>query len=324
MVDTITYKDSGVDIDAGNELVNRLKKKFPDIGGFGGLYPFSDGFLVAGTDGVGTKLKIAFSMDKHDTIGIDLVAMCVNDVLASGAKPLFFLDYFATSDLHVDKAESVLSGIGEGCREARCLLLGGETAEMPGFYHHGEYDLSGFCVGFVHKEDLIDADSIEVGDCIVGIPSSGFHSNGYSLIRKVLDENNINLHDLFPGSNSSIGELLLKPTRIYIQEVLAIKEEFNLKGAAHITGGGLTENVPRILPECVGALIDKKLWEVPTIFSWIQTLGSIEDKEMFRTFNMGLGMTLILSKQDAKTLCSRDNDYMIIGETVEGKGVKWR
>lgn len=315
-MDTMTYKEAGVDIDSGNMLIEKLKKHFPDIGGFGGLYPLGEHYLVAGCDGVGTKLKLAFAMDKHDTIGIDLVAMSVNDVLTQGAKPLFFLDYFASSKLDIAVAEEVLLGIGSGCREAGCALLGGETAEMPGFYQEGEYDLSGFCVGMVHHDDLINGEAIEEGDVIVGLPSSGPHSNGYSLIRKVLEKNNLSLE-------GTLGGLLIKPTRIYVREVMAIIDEFSVHGIAHITGGGLIENIPRALPNGCGVQINENSWEVPQVFREIQKLGNIASEEMMRTFNMGIGMVLIMKKNEANILTKRENDYRIIGEVIEGEGVSW-
>ncbi|MEM1282925.1 MAG: phosphoribosylformylglycinamidine cyclo-ligase [Chlamydiota bacterium] len=323
-MNTVTYKDSGVDIDASNNLIKRLRASFPDIGGFGGLYPIGEQYLVAGCDGVGTKLKIAFGMNKHDTIGIDLVAMSVNDVLTTGAKPLFFLDYFATSSLDVNVAEQVLSGIAKGCRESGCILLGGETAEMPDFYQNGEYDLSGFCVGMVHHDDLINGENIQLGDKIVGLPSSGFHSNGFSLVRHVLKKNHMTLETPFPYNGEPIGQVLLTPTRIYVSEVMRIIDEFEVKGVAHITGGGLEENIPRIIPKDLGACLEKESWKIPTSFKWIQELSNINDKEMFRTFNMGIGMTIIMKPNEALCLTNRENDYVIIGEIVEGEGVQWQ
>lgn len=323
-MDTLTYKDAGVDIDAGNDLINRLRASFPDIGGFGGLYPIGEQYLVAGCDGVGTKLKIAFGMGKHDTIGIDLVAMSVNDVLTTGAKPLFFLDYFASSKLDLEVAEQVLAGIAKGCREAGCILLGGETAEMPGFYKDGEYDLSGFCVGMVHHDELINGENIQLGDKLVGIPSSGFHSNGFSLVRKVLEKSQMTFETPFPYNGEPIGEILLSPTRIYVQEVMKIIDEFEVKGLAHITGGGIQENIPRIIPKDLGICIEKNSWKVPPVFNWIQELGGVEDKEMFRTFNMGIGMVLVMKPNEALCLTNRENDYVMIGEVKEGEGVQWQ
>ena len=296
----IRYKEAGVDIDAGTELVKRLQKLCPEIGGFGGLYPFGDNYLVASTDGVGTKLKVAFAQGRHDTIGIDLVAMCVNDILTSGARPLFFLDYFATSKLDVDQAEQVLSGVIKGCQEAGCVLLGGETAEMPGFYQPGEYDISGFAVGVVSKKDLIDGSQIKSGDALVGIASKGLHSNGFSLARKVLKE-------LHPE--------LLTPTRIYVQKVHNILQRYTIKGMAHITGGGITGNVPRMLPDGLDGRIKKGSWNIPSIFHTVQT--HVEEDEMYRTFNMGVGMVLALDPEDAQKLCDQEEDCFIIGEVVQ-------
>lgn len=318
-----TYKEAGVDIDAGDELVRRLKKSFPHIGGFGGLYPLGEEYLVAGCDGVGTKLKLAFATGLHGTVGIDLVAMCANDVVTAGAKPLFFLDYFATSKLDVDVAEAVIAGIAEGCREAGALLLGGETAEMPGFYRDGEYDLSGFCVGSVHRDDLIDGSSIELGDKLVALPSSGIHSNGFSLVNHLLKENGIALDCALPFSDKTLGELLLQPTRIYVREILQLAEEFNLGAVIHITGGGIVENVPRLLPKGLSASVDRSLFKPDPLFSFIQQLGEVTLEEMYRTFNMGVGMVVVMKPQEAYALTLRSNGYFIIGEIVEGEGVQW-
>jgi len=304
-----TYHSAGVNIDAGNEFVKRLKALCPDIGGFSGLYPLGDQYLVAGTDGVGTKLKLAFQTGIHDTIGIDLVAMCVNDIITCGAKPLFFLDYFATSQLDIDQAESVMKGILKGCKEARCVLLGGETAEMPGFYHPHEYDLSGFAVGVVDKDRVIDGAKIKPGDVVLGIPSSGVHSNGYSLIRKILEKTK--------ASEKLLSELMT-PTRLYPKMIHQILEKTKILGMAHVTGGGITENLPRILPEGCGAAIDKRAWEIPSIFQWIQELGNVPEEEMYRTFNMGIGMILVVTEQEAEAL-----DLMRLGTISEGEGVIW-
>ncbi|KAL2611247.1 hypothetical protein R1flu_022939 [Riccia fluitans] len=279
----LTYKDAGVDIDAGAELVRRIAAMTPGIGGFGGLFPFGDSFLVAGTDGVGTKLKLAFDLDIHDTIGIDLVAMSVNDIVTSGAKPMFFLDYFATSRLDVDQAEQVIKGIVEGCKQSDCVLLGGETAEMPDFYAEGEYDLSGFAVGSVKKDALIDGKNIKVGDQIVGLASSGVHSNGFSLVRRVLAKSGATLRDPLPDSDVTIGQALLAPTVIYVRQVLDIISKGGVKGIAHITGGGFTDNIPRVFPSGLGAHVKVGVWDVPPIFKWIQKAGGVEEAEMFRT-----------------------------------------
>ncbi|KAH7861632.1 hypothetical protein Vadar_028658 [Vaccinium darrowii] len=294
-----TYKDAGVDIDAGSELVRRIAKMAPGIGGFGGLFPLGDSYLVAGTDGVGTKLKLAFETGIHDTIGIDLVAMSVNDIVTSGAKPLFFLDYFATSHLDVDLAEKVIRGIVDGCQQSDCTLLGGETAEMPDFYAEGEYDLSGFAVGIVPKESVIDGKNIKVGDVLIGLPSSGVHSNGFSLVRRVLARSGLSLKNQLPGETVTLGEVLMAPTVIYVKQVLDIISKGGVKGIAHITGGGFTDNIPRVFPEGLGAVIYKDSWLVPPVFKWIQEAGRIEDAEMRRTFNMGIGMVLVVSQEAA-------------------------
>ncbi len=319
----VTYKESGVDIDSGNVLINKLKKLCPDIGGFGGLYPHGDDYLVAGTDGVGTKLKVAFEMNKHQTIGQDLVAMCVNDVITTGAKPLFFLDYYATGKLQPEKAERVLGGIVEGCYTAGCVLLGGETAEMPGFYNNGEYDLAGFCVGSVEQKKLIDGSKISEGDYIVGIRSSGFHSNGFSLIRKVIEDNELPYATSIEGIGS-LGEALLTPTRIYVKEILALIKKYHVKGMAHITGGGLVENIPRVLPQGISAELQKGSWPISRLFLWLQKLGKISDEEMYRTFNMGIGYTLILEKDEAEQLCNEQDEYFIIGQTKTGGEISWK
>ncbi|XVF80649.1 hypothetical protein PTKIN_Ptkin15bG0090900 [Pterospermum kingtungense] len=266
----LTYKDSGVDIDAGSELVRRIAKMAPGIGGFGGLYPLGDSYLVAGTDGVGTKLKLTFETGVHHTIGIDLVAMSVNDIVTSGAKPLFFLDYFAMSHLDVDLAEKVIKGIVDGCQQSDCALLGGETAEMPDFYAKGEYDLSGFAVGIVKKDSVIDGKNIVAGDVLIGLPSSGVHSNGFSLVRRVLDRSGLSLKDQLPGAAVTLGEALMAPTVIYVKQVLDLISKGGVKGIAHITGGGFTDNIPRVFPEGLGAVIYKDSWEVPAVFKWIQ------------------------------------------------------
>ncbi|PIM97607.1 Phosphoribosylformylglycinamidine cyclo-ligase [Handroanthus impetiginosus] len=279
----LTYKDAGVDIDAGSELVRRIAKMAPGIGGFGGLFPLGDSYLVAGTDGVGTKLKLAFETGIHETIGVDLVAMSVNDIVTSGAKPLFFLDYFATSHLEVDLAEKVIKGIVDGCQQSDCALLGGETAEMPDFYADGEYDLSGFAVGIMKKDSVIDGKNIAVGDVLLGLPSSGVYSNGFSLVRRVLERSGLSLKDNLPGSSFTLGEALMAPTVIYVKQVLDIISKGGVKGIAHITGGGFIDNIPRVFPKGLGALIYNDSWVVPPVFKWIQEAGKIEDIEMRRT-----------------------------------------
>ncbi|MBT8084402.1 MAG: phosphoribosylformylglycinamidine cyclo-ligase [Woeseia sp.] len=306
---SLTYRDAGVDIDAGNSLVERIKPlvattRRPEVlaglGGFGGLFAlppdrFREPVLVSGTDGVGTKLKLAQQLLRHDTIGIDLVAMCVNDVLVTGAEPLFFLDYFACGRLDVPVAEAVVSGIAAGCRQAGAALIGGETAEMPDMYADGDYDLAGFCVGAVEKSELIDGQSIGVGDALIGIGSSGPHSNGYSLIRKVLELSEQPTIDGRPAE-----PLLLAPTTIYVKPILHLRKRVALKGLAHITGGGLTENVPRMLPENVHAEIDVNSWQPGPVFDWLANAGNIATEEMRRTFNCGVGMVVAVAAADAK------------------------
>ncbi|KAJ9171750.1 hypothetical protein P3X46_015069 [Hevea brasiliensis] len=320
----LTYKDAGVDIDAGSELVRRIAQMAPGIGGFGGLFPLGDSYLVAGTDGVGTKLKLAFETGIHETIGIDLVAMSVNDIVTSGAKPLFFLDYFATSCLDVDLAEKVIKGIVDGCQQSDCTLLGGETAEMPDFYADGEYDLSGFAVGIVKKDSLIDGKNIDAGDALIGLPSSGVHSNGFSLVRRVLARSGLSLMDKLPGEGITLGEALMAPTVIYVKQVLDLISKGGVKGIAHITGGGFTDNIPRVFPKGLGAVIYNSSWDVPTVFKWIQEAGRIEDAEMRRTFNMGIGMVLIVTGEASLRLLE-DGHYKAfrIGEVLRGKGVSY-
>jgi len=321
----LTYKDAGVDIDAGTELVKRIAKMAPGIGGFGGLFPFGDSYLVAGTDGVGTKLKLAFETGIHDTIGVDLVAMSVNDIVTSGAKPLFFLDYFATSHLDVDLAEKVVKGIVDGCQQSDCVLLGGETAEMPDFYAEGEYDLSGFAVGIVKKDAVIDGKTISVGDVLIGLPSSGVHSNGFSLVRRVLAQSSLSLKDVLPGNENesvTLGAALMAPTVIYVKQVLDMISKGGVKGVAHITGGGFTDNIPRIFPKGLGAVVNTNSWKIPSIFEWIQKSGRIEDSEMRRTFNMGIGMVIVASQEAASRILSERNaKAYLIGHVVEGEGV---
>lgn len=319
----LTYKDAGVDIDAGSELVRRIAKMAPGIGGFGGLFPLGDSYLVAGTDGVGTKLKLAFDTGIHETIGIDLVAMSVNDIITSGAKPLFFLDYFATSRLDVDLAEKVIKGIVDGCQQSDCALLGGETAEMPDFYAEGEYDLSGFAVGIVKKESVIDGKNIVAGDVLIGLPSSGVHSNGFSLVRRVLAHSGLSLKDQLPGEPVTLGEALMAPTVIYVKQVLDLISKGGIKGLAHITGGGFTDNIPRVFPKGLGAVIYNGSWEVPAVFKWIQEAGRVEDAEMRRTFNMGIGMVLVVSKEASHRILEDANGAYCIGEVVTGEGVSY-
>ncbi|HBR06569.1 MAG TPA: phosphoribosylformylglycinamidine cyclo-ligase [Desulfovibrio sp.] len=335
---TDAYKAAGVDTEAAGEFISRIKtmvsKTFTkgvvtDIGGFGGLFKpdlsnLENPVLVAGTDGVGTKLKLAFQFDRHDTIGIDLVAMSVNDVLVQGAKPLFFLDYFATGRLETDKAVSVLAGITEGCKQAGCALLGGETAEMPGFYADGEYDLSGFCVGIVDDKRIVDGSTITIGDRILGLASSGLHSNGYSLARKVLAESGLKPGDPFPGEESrSVAEVLLCPTRIYVQPVLNLLRDLTIKGMVHITGGGFYDNVPRILPNGVAAHFTFGSWPVPPVFHWLQRQGKLDWPTLLQTFNCGVGYMLIVGKDAEEDVRNRLNglglEAFAIGEIVKAK-----
>eukprot|EP00878_Enallax_costatus_P001881 GHUV01002040.1.p1 GENE.GHUV01002040.1~~GHUV01002040.1.p1 ORF type:complete len:369 (+),score=132.07 GHUV01002040.1:315-1421(+) len=320
----LSYKAAGVDIDAGDELVRRIQKLNPSIGGFSGLVPFGDSYLVAGTDGVGTKLKLAFELNKHDTVGIDLVAMSVNDIVTSGAQPLFFLDYYATGALDVDAAEQVIKGIVDGCKQSGCQLLGGETAEMPGFYTKGEYDLAGFAVGAVKKDKVITGDSIKAGDVVLGLKSSGIHSNGFSLVRKVLEVSGTSLHDPAPwGGEGSAGLQLLEPTVIYVKRVLELHDKVGLKGLVHITGGGMTENIPRVIPKGLGVHINPNAWELPPMYKWIQQAGNISEAEMRRTFNCGVGMVVIVDAGQVDAAKQMDPELFEVGVVVEGKGVTY-
>ena len=311
------YKKAGVDIDAGNEFVRRIRplvrstfrpEVLTDIGGFGGLFRFDpkryrDPVLVSGTDGVGTKLRIAFLTGRHDTVGIDLVAMNVNDVAVCGAEPLFFLDYLAVGKLKVGQAETILAGIAEGCRQAGCALIGGETAEMPGFYAAGEYDLAGFAVGVVERDQLIDGTRVRPGDALIGLASTGLHSNGYSLARRVLlEEAKLSLDERAPGLDGTLGEVLLRPTRIYVKTIRTLVESGDIRAIAHITGGGLTENIPRVLPEGCRAVIARGSWKPPAVFGLIQSCGRVDDDEMARVFNLGIGLVLVVSPDRADTI----------------------
>jgi phosphoribosylformylglycinamidine cyclo-ligase len=338
-----TYRQAGVDIDAGNEFVRRIKplvrstfrpEVLTDLGGFGGLFKlqtdrYKEPVLVSGTDGVGTKLKIAFLMDKHDTVGIDLVAMCVNDIAVSGAEPLFFLDYFATGKLAVSKGEAVVRGIAEGCRQAGCALIGGETAEMPSFYPEGEYDLAGFAVGVVDKPKIIDGATVKPGDVLVGLASTGLHSNGFSLARRALfEDGGLDVRSKLVDLDRPLGDVLLTPTRIYAKQVLALAAEFQVKGIAHITGGGLTENLPRVFPKDCKAQLRRGSWPLPPIFSLIRKIGRVDEAEMYRVFNMGIGLVLIVPARDADAVIAKaatlgDKGYKI-GEMVSGEpGVEY-
>ncbi|QOC21723.1 phosphoribosylformylglycinamidine cyclo-ligase [Wenzhouxiangella sp. AB-CW3] len=324
----LSYRDAGVDIDAGNALVDRIKplvarasrpEVLGGLGGFGGLFHlgerFNDPVLVSGTDGVGTKLLLARQMDRHDTIGIDLVAMCVNDILVCGAEPLFFLDYFACGKLEVDAAADVVAGIAEGCRQAHCALIGGETAEMPGMYGPGEYDLAGFTVGAVERSALIDGMGIDEDCVVLGLSSSGPHSNGYSLIRKVIEVSGANLSQDLDGQ--PLGEALLAPTRIYVPAILDLIGGFDIRGMAHITGGGLTENIVRVIPEHLGLEIDSRTWTPPAVFHWLSEVGKIDSAEMRRTFNMGIGFVLIVPESMTAPIAARlDEPAPVIGRIV--------
>jgi phosphoribosylformylglycinamidine cyclo-ligase len=307
----LTYRAAGVDIDAGDELVERIKpaakrtmrpEVMAGIGGFGALFEISRKYrqpvLVSGTDGVGTKLKLAFEWNRHDTIGQDLVAMSVNDILVQGAEPLFFLDYFACGKLHVDTAAQVVEGIAKGCELAGCALIGGETAEMPGMYPVGEYDLAGFAVGVVEKDAIIDGSRIQPGDVVLGLASSGAHSNGYSLIRRILERSNADVSKPF-GAHGTLADAILAPTRIYVKSLLALMQALPVKGLAHITGGGLTDNIPRILRDGLTAVIDRNAWTLPPLFEWLQREGNVADAEMHRVFNCGIGMVVVVAEEHA-------------------------
>ena len=308
---SLSYRDAGVDIDAGDELVERIKpfaKKtmregvLSGLGGFGALFKvpkrYQEPVLVSGTDGVGTKLKLAFDLKRHDTVGIDLVAMSVNDVLVQGAEPLFFLDYFGCGKLDVNVAADVIKGIAQGCEYAGCALIGGETAEMPGMYPDGEYDLAGFAVGAVEKSKIITGREIVAGDVVLGLASSGAHSNGYSLIRKIVDRAKPDLDAKFDGERT-LADALMEPTRIYVKPLLALMAVLPVKGLAHITGGGLTENIPRVLPEGVKAVVEKASWVRPELFNWLQREGGVAESEMHRVFNCGIGMVVVVAQENA-------------------------
>lgn len=306
------YEKSGVDLEAGYEVVRRIKKHVAstnrlgcmgNIGAFGGMFDLSslhlkEPILVSGTDGVGTKLKLAFEMNCHDTIGIDVVAMCVNDVLAQGAEPLYFLDYIAVGHNEPQKIESIVKGVAEGCRQAGCALVGGETAEMPGMYQSEEYDIAGFTTGVVEKSKLIDCSKVSVGDVLIGISSSGVHSNGFSLVRKILKDNEINLKDYSSELNGIVGEVLLTPTKIYCKSVLDVIKNIDVHGVAHITGGGFDENIPRILNGTMGIKIEEGSWPILPVFKFLESLGKIPHREMYNVFNMGIGMVLAVDKKD--------------------------
>lgn len=333
----MTYADAGVDIDAGNKAVELMKESvratyrkevMGDLGGFGGLFAldckkYKEPILVSGTDGVGTKLKLAFMANKHDTIGQDAVAMCVNDILVQGAEPLFFLDYIAVDKVNSEKVANIVKGVALACKESGCALIGGETAEMAGFYAKDEYDIAGFCVGVVDKSKMITGEKVQVGDVILGLPSSGVHSNGFSLVRKIcFDVMNFTMDTMIPEFGKTLGEELITPTRLYPKACLPLIEKFDIHGMVHITGGGFYENIPRILPENCDAEINADAWEMPLIFKSLQKWGNVSWKEMYRTFNMGVGMVLIVSPEEADAICRhfRENKetFYELGTVVKG------
>ncbi len=332
------YREAGVDVEAGRAFVQKIRNMVtgthrPEvlggIGGFSGYFELPTGYqqpiLVSGTDGVGTKLKLAMLLDRHDTVGIDLVAMCVNDVLTSGAEPLFFLDYLATGKLNQEQLANVVQGITDGCKQSGCALLGGETAEMPGFYQPGEYDLAGFCVGVVEKSELLTGQQIQVGDVAIGLASSGVHSNGFSLVRKIVSDGNIDWQDKPEPLNASVGEVLLTPTQLYVKPVLAARKAgIEIHGMAHITGGGLPENLPRCLPEGLSIQIDPNSWPILPIFNWLAEVGNVTLPEMFNTFNMGIGYVVVVpANQAEKTIQWFESQAILayqIGEVIAGNG----
>ena len=333
---SFSYRDAGVDIEAGNQAVEEIKEVVKstyrpevlgDLGGFGGLFAlntqkYKEPVLVSGTDGVGTKLQIAFMTSKHNTIGQDAVAMCVNDILAQGAEPLFFLDYLAVGKLEPNQIKEIVSGVANACRESGCSLIGGETAEMAGFYKTDEYDIAGFCVGIVEKENFLPKKDIAIGDVVLGIPSSGIHSNGFSLVRKIcFDHKKMAIDAWVPELESTLGEALLTPTRLYPKLILPLLEKFKIKGLIHITGGGFYDNIPRILPDGLGVKITKS-WKIPVIFSLLQEWGNVDEREMYRTFNMGIGMMLVLSKEEATKIIvefkNKGEAIYEIGEVISG------
>ncbi len=327
---SLSYRDAGVDIDAGDQLVENIKpfakrtmrpEVLSGIGGFGGLVEISKKFkepvLVSGTDGVGTKLKLAFELNRHDTVGIDLVAMSVNDILVQGAEPLFFLDYFACGKLDVPAATEVIKGIALGCEQSGCALIGGETAEMPGMYPVGEYDLAGFAVGVVEKSKIITGENITAGDVVLGLASNGAHSNGYSLVRKIIERSHPDLNAKFDGERT-LADCIMAPTRLYVKPLLSLMQTITVKGMAHITGGGITENVPRVLPNNVVADIDSKTWQMPKLFHWLREGGNVEAQEMFRTFNCGIGMVVVVAAADADAAINQLN---AAGEKVTRIGI---
>ena len=331
-----SYRDAGVDIEKGNELIRRLKETIDNthrkgviggLGGFGGLFDlgslkYKQPILVSGTDGVGTKIKLAIENNMHDTIGIDLVAMCVNDIIVQGAKPLFFLDYFACSKLDINIAETVINGIGVGCSLAECSLIGGETAEMSGMYKEQDYDLAGFCVGVVEKDEMITGENVTTGDVLIAIASSGCHSNGYSLIRKILNDTNADLSQVIDGEK--LLDHLLTPTRIYVKQILNLMQHISIKSLAHITGGGLIENLPRVIPKDLSVIINTDTWSLPPIFAWLSEQGKINSDEMFKTFNCGIGLVLCVERNNADKTINYLNDNgetaWVIGSIIKNNG----
>ena len=335
-----SYEESGVNLEAGYEVVSRIKKhvksterlgSMGNIGSFGGMFDlgslgYEHPILVSGTDGVGTKLKIAFASGIHDTIGIDAVAMCVNDVLAQGAEPLVFLDYVAVGKNHPEVVEAIVAGVAEGCRQAGCALVGGETAEMPGMYDEDEYDIAGFTVGAVEKSKLIDCSKVSVGDVLVALPSSGVHSNGFSLVRKIIADNSLAYSDTLPETgHQTLGEMLLTPTRIYVKPVLALLKEVDVHGLAHITGGGFDENIPRILKDGQGVEVEEGSWEILPVFRLLEKYGKVPHREIFNIFNLGVGMVMAVAPEDVEktlaVLSAQGEKPVVIGKVVEGKGV---
>ncbi|SIS59345.1 phosphoribosylformylglycinamidine cyclo-ligase [Salimicrobium flavidum] len=328
------YKRAGVDVEAGYEAVERMKKHVSSthreevmggLGSFGGLFDISghaydEPVLVTGTDGVGTKLKLAFEMDRHDTIGVDLVAMCVNDIAAQGADPLLFLDYIGCAKNDPDVIEAIVKGIAEGCKQAGCALIGGETAEMPGMYNSSEYDLAGFTVGMADKQKLITGDDVEEGDVLVGLPSSGVHSNGFSLVRAIVEQNGLSLEEKYSLS-APLGDVLLTPTAIYVKDIQTLRQRTNLHGIAHITGGGFYENIPRMMPEGLGAKIDVSRFSTPEIFPFLKHYGKLTDEDMYGTFNMGIGMVIAVTEEDAQKAVETVEGAVIIGEVTAAEGV---
>lgn len=329
---SLSYKDAGVDIDAGNALVDRIKgvvkrthrpEVMGGIGGFGALCSlptkYKEPVLVSGTDGVGTKLRLAMDLNKHDTIGIDLVAMCVNDLIVQGGEPLFFLDYYATGKLEVDTAAAVVAGIGEGCIQSGCALIGGETAEMPGMYHGEDYDVAGFCVGVVEKADIIDGSKVKAGDALIAVGSSGPHSNGFSLIRKIIEVSQADLSQELEGK--PLADHLLEPTKIYVKSTLKMMESCDVHAISHITGGGFWENIPRVLPEGAKAVVDGNSWEWPAVFNWLQEAGNVDTYEMYRTFNCGVGLVIALPQDQAaqaiEILNAEGENAWLLGEIAD-------